>query len=187
MREVEHPRPSNIDTLSFSDLSVHTIYKSNIRKSVRSLRIDMDADRHASRPARLDSRVKSPSTGPPQLSPVDRIISLHHGSTTAIEATPERLQATKQYPKATLPERIEELQRQNSSLTHEVAYYREMEQYRQEFEHDMVRLKERFEKALFKLGRRQQEVGEGWTRLRTEDNAQVQNGLNSPCGYNGSA
>tara|TARA_R110002033_G_scaffold163343_1_gene200334 strand:- start:298 stop:654 length:357 start_codon:yes stop_codon:yes gene_type:complete len=118
---------------------------------------------------------------------VDRIISLHHGSTTAIEATPERLQATKQYPKATLPERIEELQRQNSSLTHEVAYYREMEQYRQEFEHDMVRLKERFEKALFKLGRRQQEVGEGWTRLRTEDNAQVQNGLNSPCGYNGSA
>jgi len=104
---------------------------------------------------------------------VDRIISLHHGSTTAIEATPERLQATKQYPTATLPERIEQLQKHNSSLTHEVAYYREMEQYRQEFEHEMVRLKEKFERALFKLGKRQQEVGEEWSRLRTENGAQV--------------
>ncbi|KAH9206342.1 hypothetical protein DL95DRAFT_375426 [Leptodontidium sp. 2 PMI_412] len=146
----------------------------------------MNADRNTSRPPRLGSRTKSLSTGPPQLSPVDRIISLHHGSTTAIEATPERLQAMKQYPKATLPEEIEQLQKRNSRLAHEVAYYRDMEQYRQEFEHDMVRLKEKFEKALFKLGRRQQEVGEEWARLRTENSAQVQNGLNSPYGYNGS-
>lgn len=79
----------------------------------------MNADRHASRPRRLNPDVKPLSNGPPQLSPIDRIISLHHGLTTAIEATPQRLQESKQYPVPSLPERIEQLQKQNSSLNHE--------------------------------------------------------------------
>ena len=137
----------------------------------------MNADRHPSRPRRLNPRVKSPSDGPPPLSPIDRIISLHHGSTMAIEATPQRLQASKQYPVPSLPERIEQLQKQNSSLNHEIAYYREMEQYRKEFEFEVARVKEKLEKALSKLARRQQRVGDEWTQLRQGSSAHVQNNV----------
>jgi len=93
----------------------------------------MDDFPHSSRPRQAKQRVKAPTDRPPQLSPVDRIIDLHHGSTTAIEATPQRLQASKHNPIPSLPERIEQLQKQNNSLNHEVVYYREIEQYRQEF------------------------------------------------------
>jgi TolA-binding protein len=137
----------------------------------------MNADHHASRPRRLNPRVKPLSNGPPQLSPIDRIISLHHGSTTAIEATPQRLQESKQYPIPSLPERIEQLQKQNSSLNHEVAYYREMEQYRKEFEHEVARVKEKLENALSKLARSQQRVGDEWTQLRQGNSAHVQNNV----------
>ena len=125
----------------------------------------MNVDRHASRPRRLNPRAKSFSNGPPQLSPIDRIISLHHGSTTAIEATPQRLQASKQFPIPSLRERIEQLQKQNSSLNHEIAYFREMERYRDEFEHEVARVKEKLEKALSKLARSQQQVGDEWIQL----------------------
>ncbi|KAH8674852.1 hypothetical protein BGZ60DRAFT_372919 [Tricladium varicosporioides] len=131
----------------------------------------MNADRHPSRPQRLNPRVKSPSDGPPQLSPIDRIISLHHGSTMAIEATPQRLQASKQYPVPSLPERVEQLQMQNGNLNHEVAYYREMEQHRKEFEYEVARLNEKLGRALSKLARSQQRVGDEWTRLRQESSA----------------
>ncbi|KAG9229517.1 hypothetical protein BJ875DRAFT_193265 [Amylocarpus encephaloides] len=49
---------------------------------------------------------------------------------TAIEANPQRLQASKQFPNPSLPERIEQLRKQNSSLNYEAAHYRDMEQYR---------------------------------------------------------
>ena len=137
----------------------------------------MNSDRHAGRPRRLNPRAEPFSNGPPQLSPIDKIISLHHGSTTAIEATPERLQESKQYPVLSLPERIEQLQKQNSRLNHEVAYYREMEQYRKEFEHEVARVKEKLEKALSKLARSQQRVGDEWTQLRQGNSAHVQNNV----------
>lgn len=137
----------------------------------------MNADRHASRPRRLNPRAKPFSNGPPQLSPIDRIISLHHGSTTAIEATPQRLQASKQFPIPSLPERIEQLQKQNSSLNHEIAYYREMEEYRKEFEYEVARVKEKLEKALSKLATSQQRVGDEWTQLRQGGSAHVQNNV----------
>lgn len=133
----------------------------------------MDSGHHAGRPRRLNSRAKPLSNGPPPLSPIDRIISLHHGSTTAIEATPQRLQASKKFPLPSLSERIEQLQKQNSSLNHEIAYYREMEQYRKEFEDEVARVKEKLEKALSKLAGNQQRVGDEWTQLRQESNAYV--------------
>jgi hypothetical protein len=137
----------------------------------------MNADRHASRPRPLNPRPKPLSNGPPQLSPIDRIIGLHHGWTTAIEATPQRLQELKQYPVPSLPERIEQLQKQNSSLNHEVAYYREMEQYRKEFEYEVARVKEKLEKALFKLARSQQRVGDEWIQLGQGNSSHVQNNV----------
>ena len=142
--------------LSKITLPPSTMISASIR-SWQYLRVisAMNVDRHPSRPRRLNPRVKSPSDGPPQLSPIDRIISLHHGSTMAIEATPQRLQASKQYPVPSLPERIEQLQKQNSSLNYKVVYYREIEQYRKEFEFEVIRVKEKLEKALSKLARRQ--------------------------------
>jgi hypothetical protein len=134
----------------------------------------MDANCHPSRPRRPKPRVKRPLDGPPQLSPVDKIINLHHGSSTAIEATPQRLQASKQYPIPSLAERIEQLQKQNSSLNHEVAYYREMEQYRKEFQDDVTWVKENLEKTLSKLGRIQQKVDYEWAQLRQGSRADVQ-------------
>ncbi len=137
----------------------------------------MDDFCHSTRPRQAKQRVKASKDKPPQLSPVDRIIDLHHGSTTAIEATPQRLQASKKYPIPGLPERIEQLQKQNSSLNHEVAYYREMEQYRKEFQDDVTQMKERLEKALSKLGSMQREVGYGWAQLRQSSTADVQEDL----------
>jgi len=137
----------------------------------------MNSDRQTSRPRRLNTHAEPFSNGPPQLSPIDRIISLHHGSTTAIEATPQRLQASKQLPTSTLSERIEELQKQNSSLNHEIAYYREMEQYRKEFEYEVARVKEQLEKSLFKLAKSQQRVGNEWNQLRHGVSAHVWNNV----------
>jgi hypothetical protein len=134
----------------------------------------MDDISHSSRPRQAKQRVKAPTDRPPQLSPVDRIIDLHHGSTTAIEATPQRLQASKHYPIPSLPERIEQLQKQNTNLNHEVAYYREMEQYRQKFQDDVTQLKESLEKVLSQLGSNQRKVGYGWAQLRQGSSADFQ-------------
>ena len=134
----------------------------------------MDADRHPSHPQRPNQRAKASTDGPPQLSPIDKIIELHHGSSTAIEATPERLQASKQYPIPSLPERMEQLQRQISSLNHEVAYYRQIEPYRKEFEDKVERLGGDLEKALFKLGRVQRQIGHEWVQLKQGRRADVQ-------------
>jgi septal ring factor EnvC (AmiA/AmiB activator) len=100
--------------------------------------------------------------GPPRLSPIDTIIKLHHGSSSAIEATPQRLQAAKQQQFPSFQEEIEQLQKQNSSLNHEMAYYRQMEQARKEFEKDVSRTWERLQKALQKLRKDQQHVDHEW-------------------------
>ncbi|KAH8797478.1 hypothetical protein F5882DRAFT_395818 [Hyaloscypha sp. PMI_1271] len=135
----------------------------------------MDGFHHPSRPQQTKPRAKAPTDRPPQLSPVDRIIDLHHGSTTAIEATPQRLQESKQYPIPSLQERIVQLQKQNSSLNHEVAYYRDMEQHWKKFRDDVTRLKGNLEKAVSKLGRTQQEVRSEWVQLGQRSGADVQN------------
>lgn len=139
----------------------------------------MYADCHTSRPRGQQPLVKGPSDGPPQLSTVDKIIDHHHGSTTAIEATPQRLQRSKQYPIPSLLERIEELQKQNSNLNHEVAYYRQMEQYRKEFQDDVARVKDNLEKALFRLGGIQQQVNQDWAQLRQGSEVNVRKDLSS--------
>jgi hypothetical protein len=134
----------------------------------------MDYNYHSSSRRQLKARVKGPTDGPPPLSPIDKIIQLHYGSSTAIEATPERLQASKQYPIPSLPERIEQLQRQNSNLNHEVAYYRQMEPYRMEFQDVVTQVLEKLEKALCKLGKIQQQVNHEWTQVRQGSRAEVQ-------------
>jgi hypothetical protein len=101
---------------------------------------------------------KPRSNGAPPLSPVDQIIDRHNGSSTAIEATPRRLQASKQQPIPTLRERVVELERQNSNLKHEVAYYREQEQPRIDFFESVLRLSGDLNRALCTLSEIQQKV-----------------------------
>jgi uncharacterized protein (DUF342 family) len=125
----------------------------------------MDPIHLPSRPRRAKPGVRAPD-GPPQLTPIDKIIQLHHGSSTAIEATPARLQASKQYRTPSLMERIEQLQRRMSSLNHEIAYYREIEPLGREFRDDMERLSTALEKSLFKLGKKQRQIDHEWIQLR---------------------
>lgn len=134
----------------------------------------MNRDCNSGGRQRLNPRIKPSLDGPPQLSPIDRVIDLHHGSTTAIEATPQRLQASKQYPIPSLQERIEQLQKQNSNLNHEVAFYRDMEQSRTKFEHDIVLVKEKLDRDLMELARSQQRVTDDRAQLRQGSNAYTQ-------------
>jgi vacuolar-type H+-ATPase subunit I/STV1 len=139
----------------------------------------MDADYRPNRPRRLKPPLKGLSDGPPRLSRVDKILKRHHGSSTAIEATSKRLQESKQYPIPSLQERIEQLQKQNSSLKHEIAYYREIEPYREEFYNRVTQIEEDLREALSKLGRIQQQVGYGWAQLRQGSRADIQKDSNN--------
>jgi len=84
------------------------------------------------------------SDRPPQPTPIDKIISLHHGSTTVIEATPQRLRASKHFPILSSPEMIKQLQKQIHNLDHELAYYQAIMQGQKEFNHNIDRLIEKF-------------------------------------------
>ena len=60
--------------------------------------------------------------GPPELTPIDTEIARHQGSSVAIEATQERLQASKNLPTPDFPKIIEQRTRENGRLRHELAY-----------------------------------------------------------------
>ena len=119
----------------------------------------MDSSRRADRPRHPKPRTEvHPSDVPPQLSPVDIIIGLHQGSTSALETTPRRLQASKQQPIPPLSERIKELQQCNGNLRRELAHYREIDEDHREFESDMKEVWERLGWAIFKLDRVQRQL-----------------------------
>lgn len=99
----------------------------------------MEGDFHRSRTQQLRSHARSSIDGPPLLIPVDKVINLHHGSSTAIEATHERLVASKQYPVPSFKETIEQLERHGSNLNHEATYFRKMEPIRKKFKRDVSR------------------------------------------------
>lgn len=56
---------------------------------------------------------------------VDLKIGRHHGKTAALEATPERLQASKNVPIKDLPERIHELTKENGQLRLEIKHLKD--------------------------------------------------------------
>lgn len=118
----------------------------------------MEGDCHRSRTQQLRSHARSSMDGPPLLSPVDKVIKLHHGSTTAIEATHERLVASKQYPVPSFTETIEQLERDGSSLNHEATYFRKMEPIRKKFKSDVLRWARELNDVLSKLDEIEQNV-----------------------------
>lgn len=60
----------------------------------------------------------------PEPTITDHRIGLRNGSTTAIEMTTSRLEASKRAPKGTLLKRVEELSKQNGHLCQEVKFFR---------------------------------------------------------------
>jgi hypothetical protein len=145
--------------------SYHISPKQPPRRSLEITSI-MDDSYHSSHPQQSKQRDTTPRDGPPQLSRVDRIIDLHHGSSTAIDATPQRLQESKQYPIPSLSERIVQLQTQSSILNHEVAYYRDMVQHWKKFQDDVMQLKENLEEVWSKFSMIQEKVGYEWAQLK---------------------
>ncbi|KFZ23386.1 hypothetical protein V502_02128 [Pseudogymnoascus sp. VKM F-4520 (FW-2644)] len=121
---------------------------------------------HRHRSRRLDLRKVAPPDGPPRLSPVDKIIDLHHGTTTAIEASRERLQASKEYPEPSSAEKIEQLQQQYRIRYYEAIYFRQMEPSRREFKDDVSRVSRQLVKRLHKLDEIDQSVDRELAELR---------------------
>lgn len=125
----------------------------------------MEGDFHRSRTQQLRSHAKFSTDGPPLLSPVDKVINLYHGSTTAIEATHERLVASKQYPVPSFTETIEQLERHGSNLNHEATYFRKMEPIRKKFKGDVSRWARELNDALSHLDEIEQKVDRERTLL----------------------
>lgn len=75
--------------------------------------------------------------------------------------SPQRLQESKYRPILSLPERIEELQKRNSSLNYEVAHYRDLDQAR-------VKFKKKVARALGILQEAQRELETTEEELRKE-------------------
>jgi hypothetical protein len=98
--------------------------------------------------------------GSSQLTWVDKIINLHNGSTTAIEATLKKLQVLKESSISSSPERIKQLQMQNSRLCQEVAYYQQIEKARENFQVVVRQVSRELQRILFKLGKIQGQVNE---------------------------
>jgi prefoldin subunit 5 len=121
---------------------------------------------HRHRSRRLDLRKAAPSDGPPHLSPVDKIIDLHHGTTTAIEASRERLQASKEYSEPSSAGKIEQLQEQYRIRYHEAVYFRQMEPSRREFKDDVSRVSRQLAKRLHKLDEIDRSVDQELAELR---------------------
>ncbi|KAF2818122.1 hypothetical protein CC86DRAFT_309878 [Ophiobolus disseminans] len=69
---------------------------------------------------------RSVNSAPPAPTPIDIEIANHNGSTVAIEATPERVQAAKKMPTPSLSQMIEQLTWQNGQLRSEIDYHQRM-------------------------------------------------------------
>ncbi|KAF3030335.1 hypothetical protein E8E12_000426 [Didymella heteroderae] len=63
------------------------------------------------------------SSAPPAPAAIDIEIANHNGSTVAIEATPDRLQAAKKTPTPSLSQMVEQLTWQNGQLRSEIDYH----------------------------------------------------------------
>lgn len=115
--------------------------------------------RHPERPRKpAHRRELRSSDGPPHPTPVDIIIGLHGGITTALEATPEHLQAAKSQPALSPTEEVRELQQRHSGLRQELAHLLDLNQAHRVFQEEMKEVLERFHLALSRLGSVQQEV-----------------------------
>jgi TolA-binding protein len=93
---------------------------------------------------------------------VDLEIGRHQGKTVALEATPERLQASKKAAIPGLSERIHELTKENGQLRLEVRYYQQMQEAIQALQEDAKFVAETLEHTIVEFGKMQKEVEDDW-------------------------
>ena len=104
----------------------------------------MDMTSQSARRGRSNPRRENPV--PP--SPIDVVIGHHGGSTVALEATRERLKASKQCPIPPLSERIEQLSIENGHLRHEIVYYQEMFAASRKLQEDVQYISDKLQRVL---------------------------------------
>src|SRR4051812_20491426 len=99
---------------------------------------------------RSKSSLLSPTArdAPPVPTAVDVEIANHQGSTVAIEATQERMQAAKKMPTPNLSQMIEQRTCENGRLRHELAFMYQKNEAAMCLYQDMVRVKDSIEKAM---------------------------------------
>jgi hypothetical protein len=107
--------------------------------------------------------------GPPRPTPLDVVIGQHHGSTVALEATPDRLQTAKNKPIPSLSERIEQLSTENGHLRHEMFYYQRMHDATRDFQEDVKQVLEKLRRAVSRFKGAQRRVDEDWVRMQNSD------------------
>jgi hypothetical protein len=94
--------------------------------------------------------------------PTDRAIARNHGTSTALEATRERLEASKRAPIPTPAERIHELTKENGELRLEIRFYRQMQGAMKALQEDAEFVAEKLEQTILRFSRVQDEVERDW-------------------------
>ncbi|KAJ8058408.1 hypothetical protein OCU04_012597 [Sclerotinia nivalis] len=112
--------------------------------------------------------LKSSSDKPHAPMAIDIQIGLQRGSTAALEATPERLQAAKQMQHPSTAQRIEELTKENGQLRLEIRYYQRMRDAMQALFDDTTFIVERLENTTKGFIKVQRDAENDWCDAQGE-------------------
>jgi hypothetical protein len=112
------------------------------------------------------SSLQSPLDKPHAPTAIDIEIGLQNGTTAALEATPERLQAMKQKPTLCATQRIEELTKENGRLRLEIRYYQRMKDAMQALFEDAKFITEQLENTIRGFTEAQREAENDWCSAR---------------------
>jgi len=110
-------------------------------------------------PRRPKLRIALPKLdSPPAPTKVDLEIARNHGSSMAIEATPERLQASKNMPTPSLTEIIVDLNRRNGRLTRQLLYADRMRELGTDLLEESTFILERLRMAVINFKQGQKDI-----------------------------
>jgi len=99
---------------------------------------------------------------PPLPGAIDLEIQRRNGQTVALEATAERLKASKGAPAPSMSQRIQELTRENGQLRLEIRYHHRMQAAMQALHDDAHFVLEQLENATVGFDKAQKEAIEDW-------------------------
>jgi hypothetical protein len=89
-------------------------------------------------------------------------IGRHNGTTVALDATDDRLQASKKAPAPSLSERVHELTRENGQFRLEIRFYQQKQDAVQVLRQDVKFLAEKLEYALVEYNKVESEARDDW-------------------------
>lgn len=98
------------------------------------------------------------SSRPPVLTPIDNLIDSNQGSSVALEATRERMEASKRMVTPTPFQRIEQLTRENAALRAEMARCHRRESADAYFINEIKEVLDRLQQAVFERRRAQKDI-----------------------------